>query len=306
MSRIHEALKKAAQERATAAAPQAALQSELVLPVEPAAPEREIREVFAQAASTSASDHLRLEDLAAESSHRRWNPDPNVNVFFNSEAGGHGAEQFRTLRSRLYQLRATLPLRKLLVTSSIPAEGKTFVATNLAQAIVRQPGRHALLIDCDLRCPRIHVPLGASLAPGLADYLRGEASEKAVIQKDGDGGLCVITGGKEVKDPSELLSNGRLKSLLERVTPLFDWVILDSPPCLPVADANILADFCDGVLMVVEAGSTPSEVAQRACQEFRERNLVGIVLNRGEQKKGYAGYYYSYGTEYGRHAGKPS
>ena len=128
------------------------------------------------------------------------------------------------------------------------------MTSNLAQAIVRQPDRRALIIDADLRRPRLHVPFDAPLAPGLSDYLRGEADEAAVIQQGQEGNLCLIPGGAEVTNPSELLSNGRLKKLLDRLTPVFDWIILDSPPCVPVADASILADLCDGVLLVVRAG----------------------------------------------------
>src|ERR1700728_473358 len=104
----------------------------------------------------------------------------NVNVFFNPNLSVHGAEQFRTLRSRLYQLRANQPLRTLLVTSSVPGEGKTFATTNLAQAVVRQPDRRVLIIDADLRCARLLLPLGVPTSPGLTDYLRGEEVEMAV------------------------------------------------------------------------------------------------------------------------------
>jgi Mrp family chromosome partitioning ATPase len=111
----------------------------------------------------------------------------------------------------------------------------------------------------------------------------------AIIQHGQEGNLYLIPGGGEVANPSELLLNGRLKKLLDRVAPIFDWVILDSPPCLPVADATILADFCDGVILVVRAGTTPGPVAQRACQEMQGKNIVGIVLNAAE-----AGSYESY------------
>jgi protein-tyrosine kinase len=300
MSRIHEALKKAEQERAVAQASgtgAAALNpaSTALLRANGAAPE--VAGVDGVGSVVlSASNYLRFDDLKLHCAHPRWQLDPNINVFFDSDAGTAGAEQFRTLRSRLYQLRAngTQPLRTLLVTSAIPAEGKTFVANNLAQAIVRQADSRVLLIDTDLRRPRLHVSLGAPIAPGLSDYLRGETDEMAIIQHGQVGNLCFIAGGCEVTDPSELLSNWRLKSLLDRVTPVFDWVILDSPPCLPVADAGILADLCDGVLMVLQAGSTPSETAQRACQEFRERNLVGVVLNRAQRSAQYGRESYNY------------
>jgi protein-tyrosine kinase len=304
MSRIHEALKKAEQERITvqaadvAAPPQPAvttaaiwkeseanISAEAVVPASPA-----------PAITTGQTDYLRFDDLRARCRHPQWNLDPNVNVFSNGRSSGHSAEQFRTLRSRLYQLRGNQPLRTVLVTSSLPGEGKTFVTANLAQAIVRQPDRRALIIDADLRCSRLHVLLGAPAAPGLTDYLRGEADEMAVIQHGQEGNLCFIAGGSEVTDPSELLSNGRLKNLLDRVTPVFDWVILDSPPCLPVADASILAALCDGVLLIVRAGETPSEVAQRACQELQGKNVVGVVLNSVDETHSYGSYYYqSYG-----------
>ena len=87
-------------------------------------------------------------------------------------------------------------LRTVLVTSSVPTEGKTFVTSNLAQAIVRQPDRRALIIDADLRRPRLHVPFDAPLAPGLSDYLRGEADEAAVIQHGQEGNLCLILAGR--------------------------------------------------------------------------------------------------------------
>lgn len=308
MSRIHEALKKAEQERSampvaepivqplehptTAPAWKAAAATAATLAPEPLPALPETSNV-----SAAQADYLRFDDLRARCSRPRWNPDPNVNVFFNSALSPHGAEQFRTLRSRLYQLRANQPLRTLLITSSVPAEGKTFVTNNLAQAIVRQPDRRVLIIDADLRCSRLHVPLGAPATPGLADYLRGDADEMSVIQHGQDGGLCFIPGGTEGANPSELLSNGRLKHLLDRLTPIFDWVLLDSPPCVPVADASILAENCDGVLLVVRAGSTPTEVAQRACQELDGRNVVGVVFNAATEPSLYGSHYYqAYGT----------
>jgi capsular exopolysaccharide synthesis family protein len=236
------------------------------------------------------SSYLRFEDLRANCAHPVWRPESNVNVFLGSGLSANGAEQFRTLRSRLYQIRAVRSLRSLLVTSSVPGEGKTFVTSNLAQSIVRQPDRRVLIIDADLRCARLHTHLGAPSSPGLTDYLRGEVDEMAVIQQGQDGNLFLIAGGVEVTNPSELLLNGRLKKLIDRVAPVFDWVIVDSPPCLPVADATILADVCDGVILVVRAGATPSPVAQRACQEMQGKNIVGVVLNAVEESS-YESYY---------------
>jgi protein-tyrosine kinase len=306
MSRIHEALKKAEQERAAVQTSGAVVLTAPVMPnpLAPAATQPESdseRYLATESPITHSAGYLRFDDLRKHCAHPQWHMDPNVNVFINPALTAHGSEQFRTLRSRLYQMRSSQTLRTLLVTSSVPAEGKTFVTNNLAQAIVRQPDRRALIIDADLRCSRLHVPLGAPASPGLTDYLRGEVDEMAIIQHGLEGNLCFIPGGNQVTNPSELLTNGRLRVLLDRVAPVFDWIILDSAPLLPVADSSFLADLVDGVLLVVRAGQTPAETAQRACQELQGRNVVGVVLNAVGPDHASGGYYsaYNYGYGYG-------
>jgi protein-tyrosine kinase len=306
MSRIHEALKKAEQERAVVQSSEGAVPGpNTAVETAPHAIEGgdSLPDIFRQptAVTPQSATLRRYEDFCQRCAHPHWHPDLNVNIFHNPALSVHAAEQFRTLRSRLYQVRGSQQLRTLLIASSLPAEGKTFVTNNLAQAIVRQPDRRCLIIDADLRCSRLHVPLGAPPTPGLTDYLLGEADEMAVIQHGSEGNLCLIPGGKEVANPSELLLNGRLKTLLERVTPIFDWVILDSPPLLPVADASLLADHVDGVILVVRAASTQTSVAERACQELQGRNIVGVVLNAVEKAHAYGSYYYhGYGSTYGQ------
>jgi protein-tyrosine kinase len=312
MSRIHEALKKAEQERATNPLQDqvSAPTTEVITAPSEMPPVTEASSglhsgFLVESAATApitkqTAEFLRFADLRKRCANPEWHPDPNTGVFTNPTLSDHGAEQFRTLRSRLYQARTDQSLKTVLVTSSVPGEGKTFVTVNLAQAIVRQPDRRALIIDADLRCPRVNVLLGAPSAPGLTDYLRGEASETDVIQCGPEGNLCMIPGGNEVTNPSELLSHERLRILLERMAPLFDWIILDSPPCLPVADASILAGVCDGLLLVVKAGSTPASIAQRARQELQTRNVVGVVLNAvGESHMDNSDYYSAYRAGYG-------
>ena len=194
----------------------------------------------------------------------------------------------------MYQIASTQPLKKILVTSSIPSEGKTFVTANLASSIVRQNERRVLLIDGDLRASRLHLALGAPLTPGLTDYLRGECDEFEVIQKGFDNNLFFIPGGNIVSNPSELLMGDRIKRLLDFAAPLFDWIIIDSPPALPVHDASMLADLCDGVLFVVRAGQTDYQMAEKASSEFLNKNLLGVVLNCVEKGDGYGSYYYGY------------
>jgi len=306
MSRIHEALKKAAQERslqlaksgdATFAELAAAPTTPVVTEAIPLSGLEVSRVVAAPSPATDGLSYLRYEDLISKCATPQWRPDPRLSVFEGGDDKQLGAERFRTLRSRLYQIAGTRPLRRVMVTSSVPAEGKTFVAANLAQSIVRQPDRKVLLIDADLRASRLHTVLGAPRFPGLSDYLRGDVDEFHAVQKGSEANLCFIPGGNEVSNPSELLMNDRLKKLLELMTPLFDWIIMDTPPALPVHDASMMADLCDGVLFVVRAGMTHHEMAAKATGEFQDRNLLGVVLNRVADGVGYGGYYYGYPTE---------
>jgi len=215
-------------------------------------------------------------------------------LFFNGGRPTVGTEEFRTLRARLYQIRDKQPVRTLLVTSALPGEGKTFTAANLAQAIVRQHERRALLIDGDLRRPQLHLCLGAPISPGLSNYLLGEADEISVIQRSSMENLFFIPRGKEVPNPSEVIANGRLKELINRLKPAFDWIIIDSPAAVAVADARTMAGVADGLLLVVRAGSTSFEMAQKVQQEFADKVMLGVVLNRVEPSEGYSAYYSNY------------
>jgi protein-tyrosine kinase len=274
MSRIHDALKRAEQERATSLGGNA----------EPAIGQPELQPVnapehtHAQTAVMPAAA-FSYESLLARCPVANWSPDERTMLFFQDDENRKGAEEFRTLRSRLYQIREKIALKRLMVTSALPKEGKSFVAANLAQVIVRQQGRRVLLIDADLRSPGMHRHLGASQTPGLSDYLRGEADEFSVIQRSPMDNLFFLPAGRQSSGAPELLANGRLKLLMQRVEPLFDWIIMDTPPVIPVADSTLLANFCEGVLMVVRSNSTPSDLARKAREEFQDKLLLGVVLN---------------------------
>ena len=309
MSRIHEALKKAEQQRAANQSdrrlgePDNYSASSMAVEVAPE-PETVLPAAALPNSSANAdSALLQFNELKAKCVESSWRPDPKVQLFSGADPFAPGAEQFRTLRSRLYRIRESQPLNIILVTSAMPAEGKTLVSANLAKVLVQQRGCKVLLIEADLRAPRQCALLGAPEGRGLVDYLQGSAAESDVIQKSQENELFFIQAGKHITHPAELISNGRFKQLLNRVAGLFDWVIIDSPPILPVSDAAVLSVLCDGVLMVVRAGSTPAEVSQRACQELGDARIVGVVLN-GVDKSAAAGSYYQYG--YGQHAPKDS
>jgi protein-tyrosine kinase len=296
MSRIHDALIKAEQERAPA------LDAETPNPPrQPEAPEFPVVEEPGQEEAAPATALFQTlhgtrplagDGLLAECPGTVWRPDPRALLFAQPGARPLGAEEFRTLRTRLTQMREKLPLQAILVTSALPGEGKTFVSANLAQAFAQQSGRRVLLLDGDLRLPRQHALLGTAQTPGLADFLRAEAEPHEIVQRNSSENLFFIPAGRPPSDPIELLGNGRLKGLLHRLAPLFDWIVLDSPPCVPLSDASLLADYCDGVLMVVRAGKTPFDVAQKGSRELRERHLLGVVLNQVSPQTAYSAYYY--------------
>jgi capsular exopolysaccharide synthesis family protein len=298
MSRIHDALKKAEEERSSP------LSAASITPqIQPSGRAPENPPIPAVAADPNSAPtqeqwpHFDFPELQARSRpHSAWTPDPQSDVF-GPVHKGNAAEQFRTLRSRLYQYRGSHALKTLLVTSSMAGEGKTFVTANLVRAFVRQAERRVLVIDADLRRPRLHTIFGAPPSPGLSDYLRGNADEFSIIQHGKEGNLCLIPCGESVNHPSELLSNGRLKILLDRLAPAFDWIIIDSPPCLPVADAGIVSHWCDGLLLVVRAAFTPSALVLKSKQELKQRNIVGVVLNAAAEGTSYGSYQGSYSAE---------
>lgn len=309
MSRIHEALKKAEQERAASQGGTA--QPNFGTPVaeppvyDPRAfePATIATEMSTAAPASSAvpltsgmptfASPFSLDAMLARCPQMEWKPDEKTMLFFNGNDTARGTEEFRTLRSRLYTTREKMDLKKILITSALPKEGKSFTAANLAQVMVKQHGRRVLLIDADLRSPRLHSVLGTTASPGLSDYLMGASDEFSVMQRGPMENLFFIPCGREVSEPAELVSNGRLKMLFQRVEALFDWIIVDSPPAVPVSDASILSKSCDGVLLVVRSNATPGDMARRAREEFPDQALVGVVLNGTDSGSiPYTRYYY--------------
>ncbi len=284
MSRIYEALRKA-QEHGAASVPMEQVQRPKSLTTQAVHGDRagqkspEFVSPIGPEGAPPASCYLRLDELRQRCAKPGWRLNPDYAVFFGGHSCERCAEQFRTLRSRLYRLREKKPIRTLLITSA--SKGHE---------------RRALLIDADLRAPRLHVRMGAPSAPGLTDYLAGEADEFSIIQADAKEDLFFIPAGQPVSNPAELLANNRLKSLLGRLASVFEWIIVDAPPVLPVSDAGVLAGMCDGVIFVIRAGATAFELAQTACQEFRENNLLGAVLNGADEEAMYGAYSYYAGS----------
>ena len=215
---------------------------------------------------------------------------------------GSSVEQFRTLRSRMFEFRDLNTLKSILVSSGLPQEGKSFIAANLALSFGRHKASRVLLVDGDMRRSSLHKLLGCSCEPGLAEYLSGKATLLEVMQRakpDESGAplpsslssLTFIGGGNDGDKAAELSGNDRFEELIAATSPYFDWIVVDSCPVNLVADGVNLARACDGVLLIARGGVTKLESAQRALTELKASKILGFVLNAVNKPAATGGYY---------------
>jgi capsular exopolysaccharide synthesis family protein len=207
-------------------------------------------------------------------------------------------EEFRTLRTRLNHMKSLQPIHTVVVTSASPAEGKSLSAANLALAQAHLTGNTTLLADFDFRRPIVHTLFGIDRSPGITDYLMGKCQLHEAMRKVSGMDLYVMPAGEAVINPLELLNLREVKQLLDRLPSLFQWVIMDTPPLLFAADANLLSTISHGTLLVVRIGHTTVDSVTRAMQSLCTNNVLGIVVNgarRGELYSKYT-YYHSYYT----------
>jgi len=217
---------------------------------------------------------------------------PESRIVAHSDKQDPGAEKFRLLAHRLLQLRQRRPLARLLVASSAPKDGKTVVAVNLAATLARTSARVAL-IDADLRQPGVGRALGLPPMPGLAEYLEGRAELAAAFKIAEPLGMYYLAAGQPSGNPVELLQSSRMDELMMHATATFDWVIFDSPPLDPFADAQHLASVTDGVLLVVRAEKTQKQALKQSLTSLEGTHLVGVVFNAcGEARRDHYYYYY--------------
>lgn len=204
------------------------------------------------------------------------------------------AESFRQLRTNLQFANVSTRAKTVLVTSSLPGEGKSTTATNLAIALA-QAGQTVCLMDADLRRPMVSEYLGLDRSAGLTTALVGSADVNDLLQPWGDDNLYVLTSGQIPPNPSELLGSEEMEHLLARLEHAFDTVIVDAPPLLPVTDAAVLAQHVGGVVLVVGTQSAKSHDLERALKALHmvDANLLGVVLNR-LPAKGPDAYTYGY------------
>ncbi len=209
-------------------------------------------------------------------------------------------EALRTLRTNVLFSSTSEGGQAIVVTSSGPGEGKTVVATNLALALA-QTGQRVVLLDADMRRPRVHEVLAEKLEPGLSNVLTGDARYDDTVFQVENSGLSAVAAGHIPPNPAELLGSKRFKDLLDGLKSRFDWVIVDTPPVMAVTDAPVVAHVADGVVFVVGSEMTSRGVARTAVEQLLASNarVIGAVLNRVDLENN--GYYYSqyYRREYG-------
>ncbi|MGP8225035.1 MAG: CpsD/CapB family tyrosine-protein kinase [Terracidiphilus sp.] len=285
MSRIYDALQRANLER------QSAQQAD----------EGEMAEPYAVQGAEElppVCEDVLLDEIARHA----WNP--SVSALPTLGERGECIEQFRGLRTQIYQFRDQAPLKTILVSSGMPAEGKTFVAANLAMSLARNKNNTVLLIDADLRKPMLHTILGAPNLPGLTEYLAGTAKVSDILQRNQvlsfvEAGmernipdLTLIPAGAGGNQSSELVANHRIDELIASLSPHFDWILIDSPPALAVSDAIDLARAADAVLLVAREARTPFDIAQRTQVAFSNSRILGFVLNAVKDAPSSGSYYY--------------
>jgi len=203
------------------------------------------------------------------------------------------AEEFRSLRTRLNHMQSMQDLHCILVTSASPAEGKTFTACNLALA-QSQLETPVLLADLDLRRPVVHTQFQCEKGPGFSDFVLGEKPLEECVRRVEGTNLYLLPAGTQVRNPLELLNMRQVKYTLDALRKVFNWVILDTPPLLFSADANLLATLTDGSILVVRIGSTTYDNVIRAMQSLCENNVLGIVANGARAGELYSKYTYYY------------
>jgi capsular exopolysaccharide synthesis family protein len=218
---------------------------------------------------------------------------PNSRLVSVGEEESLGAEKFRFLAVRLRQLRQTRPLKKVLITSTIPQEGKSTVAANLACTLARRKQHKTLLLEGDLRRPTVAQKFGLGKVPGLSEWFRGETESMNIYRLEALG-LWVLPAGSAPENPLELMQSGKLSPLMDQLTEWFDWIIIDSPPVLPLADTSIWARLSDGILLVTRKSITEKQQLQRGLEALERSKLLGALVN-GSTDAAHSDYYQRYG-----------
>jgi len=207
------------------------------------------------------------------------------------------AENFKLLRAQIMFAKDRKRPRTIMVTSSMPGDGKTFVAANLAVSIASGIDEHVLLVDCDLRRPDIHKMFGISRSDGLHECLAGKRQLSDLLIRTKINKLSLLTAGHPPHNPSELLASGAMVSFLEEIRDRYDdrIIVLDTAPSQVLAEANVLSNFVEGIIFIIRSEKTPREMIRKAIDGLGRDKILGFVFNGYSQEwKSYGKYYKKY------------
>jgi receptor protein-tyrosine kinase len=218
---------------------------------------------------------------------------------FDRNGGSRTAEDYRQLRNNLRFIDVDDPPKVIMVSSALPAEGKTTLTINLALALA-DGGERVIVVEADLRRPKVTEYLGLVGGVGLTNVLAGTADIDEVVQVYGSHGMSVLAAGPQPPNPGELLASSHMRALLEKLRGEFDFVLVDAPPLLPVADASGLVPHVDGALLTVRYGTPRTDQLRQATATTQRAGgrVLGVVMNIVPPKSGVAaayGYGYGYG-----------
>ena len=234
-----------------------------------------------------------LESL--ETRHAKTKVGPKSRLVALTDPHGLGAEKFRALATRLENLRGPKQVKSLQVTSGLSMEGKSLVAANLAVTLGRRSRSKVLLLEGDLHRPTISSLLGLTGLRGIGDWWSGQEKEiELCLYRLDDMPLWFLSAGLCEEQPSHILQSERFAEAFGRLTSLFDWIVVDSTPMAPVADANLWSRLLDGTLLVVREGVASSRALTKGLQSLDDPKLIGIVLNEASEsaRSDYADGYY--------------
>ncbi len=207
------------------------------------------------------------------------------------------AEQFKVLRTNILFPGSGQPPKTILVTSALPADGKSFVTSNLAISIAKGVEEHVLLIDADIRRPSIHQRFGFNHVAGLSDYLAEGEDIAPLLLKTPIDKLVILPAGDPPLNPTELMSSKKMRSLVEEVKSRYDnrFILIDSPPPSMAAETNAISQYVDGVIIVARAGKTPRDAIADTIERIGREKMIGMVLNQADRSSmKYYGYEKSY------------
>lgn len=306
MSRLFDALQRAGTEQAGVEYPDVLSMVTEVFESAPEEADREPETAEPKLLQMPAVEAISEEEPRQEPGSGRELHFPSMNIsvapdgrlVFFTDPDSLPAEKFRFLGVRLRQIRQTRPLKKVLVTSSIPEEGKSLVSANLAGVLARRKQK-VLLIEGDLRRPVLAQQFGLGRLAGLGEWLQGNRETVSNIYRLSDFNFWMMPAGNPPANPLELMQSGNLSRLMSHIGDMFDWIIVDSPPLLPLADTTVWGRVTDGTLLVARVGKTQKAQLQRTLDLVRKSDLLGVVLNGSNESdyEGYYGRYASYGPK---------